>query len=204
MITREHLDRAIAELRAVADPYTRLHEADRLDGALVSARSVVAQIRRDTVNDMRSPVIGYGTIAQRLGLTKSRVQQIASTLTRPILAAYAVRDESGQWHGEPGLLRPGHYREAPTVIPFSPADEDNPLAGQTLTVRYGEVPPDDKVSLYTVQIRRDDGSPLNLRMTHPVEDALFGPPILGTQERQRWEAARDRRRRERTSSQRPG
>jgi hypothetical protein len=39
-------------------------------------------------------------------------------------------------------------------------------------------------------------SPLNLRMTHPVQDALFGPPILGTPERQRWEAAREQRQRE--------
>jgi hypothetical protein len=199
MTRRQHLDQAIAELRAVADPYARLREADRLDGALVSARSVIARIKKDTVNEMRSPVTGYGTIAQRLGLTKSRVQQIATAPARPALAAYAIRDESGQWHGQPGLLGSRPYKEAPTAIPFSPADEDNPLAGQNLTVRYGEVPSDDKVSLYTVQIRRDDGSPLNLRMTHPVQDALFGPPILGTPERQQWEMARARRRAKRES-----
>jgi hypothetical protein len=33
-------------------------------------------------------------------------------------------------------------------------------------------------------------------MTHPVLDALFGPPILGTRERQQWEQARERRRRQ--------
>jgi len=71
------------------------------------------------------------------------------------------------------------------------------VTGQVLTVRYGEVAEEGKVSYYTVQIRRDDGSPLNLRMTYLVQDALFGPPYLGSPERQRWEAFRDQRRRER-------
>jgi hypothetical protein len=72
-----------------------------------------------------------------------------------------------------------------------------PPAGQDLTVRYGEVAEEGKVSYYTVQIRRDDGSPLNLRMSYPVQDALFGPPYPGSPERQRWDALRDQRRRER-------
>jgi hypothetical protein len=33
-------------------------------------------------------------------------------------------------------------------------------------------------------------------MTHHVQDALFGPPILGTPERQQWEDAREQKRRE--------
>jgi hypothetical protein len=65
---------------------------------------------------------------------------------------------------------------------------------------YARLPPstrhDEQVSVYTLQIRQDDGSPLNLRMTHRVQDALFGPPILGTPEREHWDRAREQRRRE--------
>jgi len=52
------------------------------------------------------------------------------------------------------------------------------------------------ISANTLQIRQDDGSALNLRMTHAVQDALFGPPGLGTPERRRWDAARELRKRE--------
>jgi hypothetical protein len=196
MTNRELLAQAVAEIRAIPNPRERLDEANRLDSALASARAEVAKIRRDTVNSIRNPVTGYGKIAQMLGLSKARVQQIAREPGHPILAAYAIRDEAGQWHGETDLLPPGLYREAPSFIPFTPADEDLPLAGQVLTVRYGEVGEEGRISYYTVQIRRDDSSPLNLRMSYPVQDALFGPPCLGSSERQRWEAARDQRRRE--------
>jgi hypothetical protein len=37
-------------------------------------------------------------------------------------------------------------------------------------------------------------------MSYPVQDTLFGPPYLGSIERQRWETARDRRRRDRESA----
>ncbi len=149
------------------------------------------------MNGMRNPATGYGKTVQMLGLTKARVQQIAREPGQPVLAAYAICDEAGQWHGEPDLLPPGRYREAPSFIPFTPADENLPLAGQALIARYSEVAEEGKVSNYTVQIRRDDSSPLTLRMSYPVQDALFGPPYLGSSERQRWEAARDERRRER-------
>ncbi len=197
MIDRELLAQAVAEVRAIPGPRERLDEANRLDSALASARADVAKIRRDTVNSIRNPATGYGKIAQMLGLSKARVQQIAREPGQPVLAAYAIRDENGQWHGEPDLLPPGRYREAPSFIAFTPADENLPLAGQVLTVRYGEVAEEGKVSYYTVQIRRDDSGPLNLRMSYPVQDALFGPPYLGSSERQRWEAARDQRRRRR-------
>jgi hypothetical protein len=189
------LDQAIGELRAVTDPYARLREARALDDALVMARRVVAEIKRDTVESLRGASgAGYGGIARRLGLTKARVQQIANT-TRGLLAAFAFRDQDGTWHGEPELLQ-GRYREAPSFIAFSPADECNPLFGQVLTVRFGEVPEEHGVSAYTVQVKLDDGSPLNLRMTHRMQDALFGPPIQGTPEREQWDAAREQRRRQ--------
>lgn len=197
MADSRHVDHAIAELRGIGDPYRRLRQADELDAALAAARTVVAQIRQDTIRSLRGPVTGYGTIAQRLGLTKSRVQQIANAPARQIVAAYAFRDQRGQWHGQPRMLQEGSYREAPTFIPFDPpADKYNPLGGQILAVRYGPVTHDEQVSVYTLQIRQDDGSPLNLRMTNRVQDALFGPPILPTPERARWDQAREQRRRE--------
>jgi len=200
MTDRELLAQAVAEIQEIANPLERLDEANRIDNALAAARAEVAKIRRDTVNSMRTPATGYGKIAQMLGLSKGRVQQIAREPGQPVLAAYAICDEADQWHGEPNLLPKGHYREAPSFIAFAPADEDLPLAGQVLTVRYGEVTEPGKVSYYTVQIRRNNGSPLNLRMSYPVQDALFGPPYLGSSERQRWEAARDQRHRRRAAA----
>jgi hypothetical protein len=197
MTGSRYVDQAIAELRGIGDPYRRLRQADELDAALAGARTVVAQIRQDTVRSLRGPVTGYGTIAQRLGLTKSRVQQIANTPARQIVAAYAFRDQRGRWHGQPGMLPEGSYWDAPTFIPFDPpADKYNPLGDQILAVRYGPIAHDEQVSVYTLQIRQDDGRPLNLRMTHSVQDALFGPTILGTPERERWDQAREQRRRE--------
>jgi hypothetical protein len=196
-MTLRPIDQALADLRAEPDPYARLAEAHDLDSALVMARSVVAQIKRDTINALRGTTSGYGTIAQRLGLTKARVQQIANAPRHPgLAAAFAFRDEHGGWHGEPRLLPREQYREAPSFIRFSPTDRYNPLAGQVLTVRYGSVDEGHGVSAYTLQIRQDDASPLNLRMTRAVQDALFGPPLLGTPERQRWDAARGLRKRE--------
>jgi hypothetical protein len=190
------LDSAVEELRSIADPEKRLQMANLLDEALVAARTAVAGIKRDTVSEMRSPSVGYLTIAERLGLTKGRVQQIANAPRKSYPAAYAFRDENGAWHGEPGLLPAGAFRESPTCIAFAPADKYNPLAGQVLDVRFGEIDHDDRVSLYTLPVRLADGSALNLRMTHAVMDALFGPARTETPEREAWEAARDRWRQE--------
>jgi hypothetical protein len=197
MIGSRFVDQAVAEVRGVADPYGRLRQADALDSALAAARSTVAQIRQDTIKSLRGPGIGYGIIARRLGLTKSRVQQIANAPAKRIVAAYAFLDEHGEWHGQPGRLPQDSYGQAPTFIPFNPpADRYNPLGGQTLVVRYGGIAHDEEVSVYTLPIRQDDGSPLNLRMTDRVQDALFGPPIMGTPERQKWDDARERKRRQ--------
>jgi len=195
-MNQRHIDQALQELRAMSDPYTRLNEANSLDAALVNARSVVAQIKRDAIKALRSNTTGYGTIAQRLGLTKARVQQIANTPRKAWVAAYAFRDEHGNWHGHPELLPKGSYHDSPSFVPFSPADRYNPLAGQVMQLRYGPVDEDYGVSAYTVQVRQDNGNPLNLRMTHAVMDALFGPPIAGSPERQQWDAAREQRMRE--------
>jgi hypothetical protein len=186
------LDQAVEELRGITDPERRLKMANLLDDALANARTAVAGIRRDTVNEMRGPRAGYSTIADRLGLTKGRVQQIANAPRRPLPAAYAFRDESDTWHGEPRLVKDG-YAEAPTYIAFDPADKYNPLAGQVLTVRYADMDYDDRVSLYTLPVRLRDGSQYNLRMTNTVMDALFGPIQMGTPQRAEWEARRARR-----------
>jgi hypothetical protein len=180
------LDCAVQELRGIGDPERRLQVANLLDEALVTARTAVAGVKRDTVNEMRGPSVGYLTIAERLGLTKGRVQQIANAPRRSFPAAYAFRDESGAWHGEPGLLPAGAFRESPTFIAFAPADEFNPLAGQVLSVRFGDIDHDERVSLYTLPVRHADGSALNLRMTNAVMDSLFGPTRTGTAECEAW------------------
>lgn len=189
------LDQAVEELRGITDPERRLKMANLLDDALANARTAVAGIRRDTVNEMRGPQAGYSTIADRLGLTKGRVQQIANAPRRPLPAAYAFRDENCTWHGEPGRVK-GGYAEASTYIAFDPADKYNPLAGQVLTVRYADMDDDDRVSLYTLPVRLRDGSQYNLRMTNAVMDALFGPAQMGTPQRVEWEARRARRQKE--------
>lgn len=133
---------------------------------------------------------------ERQGLTKARVQQIANTPRSPVLAAFAFFDAGGRLHGNPEVALAGPLMEAPTFGRFNPADKYNPLAGQTLAVQYGPVEEDDWISMYPIQVRQPDGTPLNVRMTRPVQDALYGPPMCGTPERNQWEAAREQRRRE--------
>jgi hypothetical protein len=65
-----------------------------------------------------------------------------------------------------------------------------------LTIRFGELDHDDRVSLYTLPVRLGDDSALNLRMTNAVMDALFGPTNTGTPKYEEWQAARERRRRD--------
>jgi hypothetical protein len=192
--TPDMLDQAVERLRGITDPERRLQMASLLDEALVTARTAIAGIKRDAINEMRGPLAGYSTIAQRLGLTKGRVQQIANVPRKALLAAYAFCDQDDTWHGEPGLLPAGAYREAPTFVAFGPADKYNPLAGQVLTVRFGELDHDDRVSLYTLPVRLSDDSAINLRMTNAVMDNLFGPAHTGTPEYEEWQAAREQRR----------
>lgn len=193
-MTLRPVDQAVSDLQSVPDPYVRLRAAEELDAALVTARTAVARIKQDTIAELRTPATGYGTIAQRLGISKARVQQIANTPRPPVMAAVAFRDQSGTWHGDPSLLS-GPLYEAATSGPFSPADKYNPLADQVLTVTFGEVTEDTEVSMYTMQVKEGpNGRLLNLRMTRQVQDALFGPPITGTPEHREWEAARERRR----------
>jgi len=189
------VDQAVADLRAVPDPLARIREADSLDSALAEARAAVAQIKREAVASLRTASTGYGTIAQQLGVSKARVQQIANASGKVVMAAYAFLDASGRLHGDPAEGM-GPLMEAPTAVPFTPADKYNPLAGQTLVVLYGPVANDGNVSLYTLQLRGEQGRNLVVRMTHQVQDALFGPPMSGTPERDEWEAARERRQRE--------
>lgn len=193
-MARKHVDRALAELRNQPDPYVRLQEARELDEALKVARIVVAKIKQDTVRALRTNTAGYGTISRHLGLSRGRIQQIATAPVHPLMmaAVYAFRDEQHHWHGERNLLPEGVYQEAPSCSPFRPADADNPFYGQQLTFRYGGVSEEHGITAYTVQVRLQDGSPRNFRMTEAMQDALFGPPIIGSPERQAWEAARDR------------
>jgi hypothetical protein len=194
-MTLRPVDQAVADLRKVDDPIARIREADSLDSALAEARAAVAQIRRDAVTALRTSTSGYGSIAQQLGISKARVQQIANAPRKPVMAAFAFLDESGRLHGDPAASQ-GPLMEAPTAVPFTPADKYNPLAGQRPVVMYGPVADDGKVSLYTLHLRGAEGKQLVVRMTHQVQDALFGPSQAGTPGWEEWQAARERRRRE--------
>lgn len=189
-----YVDRALAELRKQRDPYVRLRQARELDEVLKVARIMVAKIKQDTVRALRTDTAGYGTISRQLGLSRGRIQQIATAAVHPLMmaAVYAFRDEHNEWHGEPSLLPDGAYEEAPSFNPFHPADAGNPFYGQMLTFRYGGVSEEHGITAYTVQLRLRDGSPRNFRMTEAMQVSLFGPPIIGSPERQAWDAARDR------------
>jgi hypothetical protein len=168
-----HIDKALAQLRAVHDPYERLHEADRLDGALAVARTWVAQIKRDTINELRNGNTGYGRIGLRLGLTKGRIQQIANTASKLGSVVYAVRDEHGNWHGNDGLLPKDSYTDAPLAYPFREGDESHRLAGQRLTARYGNVTEDESITAYSLRVKAGEGREISMRMTEDVLRALF-------------------------------
>jgi hypothetical protein len=189
-----HIDQALKDARAILDPYARIKQADQLDEALATARSVVAKIKRDAINSLRTPTTGYGSIATKLGLTKTRVQQIANIPTKTIPVAFAIQDEHGQWHGNPALVT--EYAQLTAAYPFAPADQFNPLAGHTFTVRCAALADDEDLSLNALHLRNNDGGITPARMTHAVYTALFGPTETGTPEYTRWTKAQDAKRRE--------
>jgi hypothetical protein len=188
------VEQAIVKLRAVADPYERLAQADELDGALAGARTIVAEVKRDTINALRTPTTGYGGIARRIGLTKARVQQIANAPAKFVAVAYAVCDEAGQWYGEPNLLSSG-YVDRPMPNPFKPSDAYNPLWGQTLILRCGDLPDDERLGLNAMFVETSEGM-RPVRQTHLLLDVLFGPHDVTSAQRREWEANREQRRRE--------
>jgi hypothetical protein len=113
---------------------------------------------------------------------------------RPTLAvAYALldRDEPERgWLGDPDLDLA--HRDYPAPRPFEPADPDNPRFGHRFVFRCGNLGGSELLTLYAVRVVIDDGREIAVRMTHPVMDVLFGPPILGTPERRAWEELRRR------------
>jgi hypothetical protein len=189
------IEQAVAELRAIGDPYERLARADELDGALAGARSVVAEVKRNTISALRTPTTGYGGIARRLGLTKARVQQIANTPSKFVAVGYAFQDEVGEWYGERDLLPTGQYIDRRMAYPFKPADLFNPLWGQTLTVRCGDLPDSGELGLNPMFVDTENGM-RPVRPTHGVLDDLFGPHDMTSPARAKWEAKREKRRRE--------
>jgi len=114
---------------------------------------------------------------------------------RAIVAAYAVQDEDGDWRGEPGLPVEPHW-DYPMAHPFEPADRYNPLYGQRLTLRCGQLNDSQRLTPYAARVLTDRTREIAVRITSAVQDVLFGPPITGTPERQEWEDKRERRRQE--------
>ncbi|MEV4055172.1 hypothetical protein AB0J55_28560 [Amycolatopsis sp. NPDC049688] len=171
---RVSLDQVLRQLRTTADPYQRLRDADELDQALVAARSAVTMIKKATVNELRDRTTGYGTIAGKLGVTKTRVQQIANAADKHGPVVVAVKDETDRWYGQPDLAGGAGSGEAETANPFRPANQDHPLYGQKLLARWMDLPYDEHVSLYALHLHGDDGSIRPTRMTLDVFDTLFG------------------------------
>ncbi len=170
---RPTLDQVLHQLRDVSDPYRRLREADELDQALVAARSAVTMIKKATVNELRNRTTGYGTIAAKIGVTKTRVQQIANTSNKTGPVVVAFRDKDGRWHGRPDLAGGADSGEAEMANPFRPANQNHPLYDQKLLMSWVDLPYDERVSLYALHLRGDDGSIRPTRMTLDVFDALF-------------------------------
>jgi hypothetical protein len=167
------LDQVLDRLRSIADPYHRLSKAEELDEALVAARSAVTMVKKTAINQLRDRTTGYGTIAGRLGVTKTRVQQIANTADRRGLVVVSLRDTSGRWHGQPNLALSGSSIEVPMAHPFRPANERHLLYGQTLVARCIDLPYDHRVSLYALHLLGNDGGIRPTRMTLDVFDMLF-------------------------------
>jgi hypothetical protein len=164
-------------LRSVVDdPYQRIHDADLLDSALATARVWVAQIKRDTINQLRTGDIGYGRIGMRLGLTRGRIQQIASAASKLGPVVYAVRDESGRWDGSARLLRSG-YTDTPFAHLFREGDEQHPSAGQRLVARYGPIPDSVPITAHSLRVAVEHGREMPLRMTDELLGALFAHSI---------------------------
>ncbi|MFG1645722.1 hypothetical protein ACGFMK_36045 [Amycolatopsis sp. NPDC049252] len=117
---------------------------------------------------------------------------------RAAVTAYAVRDATGGWYGDPDLPVERRW-DYPMAHPFEPADEYNPLYGQVLTLRCAElgnnIGREQHISPYAVRVLADQRREVAVRITAAVQDALFGPPITGTPERAAWERLRDQRRR---------
>lgn len=113
---------------------------------------------------------------------------------RALATAYAVLDEDGEWMGKPRLLPEGRYHDYPMAYRFKPSDPYNPLSGQVLTLRCGQLPDDDRVAPAAVHVVAEGKREIAVRVTYLVQDALFGPPILGTPERAEWDARREQRR----------
>jgi hypothetical protein len=119
---------------------------------------------------------------------------------RPALAVvYAMQDEHGDWHGQPNLLPPGRFQRVSASHPFEPADELNPWYGQRLEYRCGDVAgelADADIGPYAVRVVTEDQRELAMRITHVVQDVLFGPRFTGTLAWEGWMARREQRQRE--------
>jgi hypothetical protein len=118
---------------------------------------------------------------------------------RAVVTAYAVLDDTGRWQGEPDLSVARRW-DYPMAYPFKPADLYNPLYGQVLTLRCAELGEDigseQHITPYAARVLADQRREVAVRITYAVQDAMFGPPILGTPERAAWEQQRDQRQRE--------
>lgn len=118
----------------------------------------------------------------------------------PTAVAYAVLDEEEHWDGQPNLLPTRQYKDAFAEHLFEPADLDNPRYGQKLKFRFGDITgvvDEEQISPYAVRVVTADGRTLAFRMTHRVQDVLFGPRSTIGPDWDDWAARREQRQRQR-------
>lgn len=172
----DHINAAIAELQAIADPQVRVKSAGDLDDLLVHAREIVREVKAAAVRSMRDSggSVGYGRIGAVLGLSRARVKQIIDTpRTR---AVYAYRDQDGHWHpaGAENLLPDGEFYESD--LEFDPATP-RPEAGQRLRLRIGPVDANQvPLSLHAIHVERPDGNARRVIATQALLDEMFREP----------------------------
>lgn len=168
----QHHRDALEALRRITDPEKRARAGLALQTAM-----------RETTPDIRATIDGavrtlrenltLEQIGQRLGITNQRVSQMANGYRRAV--AFAFRDESGAWHGRPDLVT-DHVDGTLTITPDASA---RGFAGQTVTIRYGEVKGDPtlvggEISMNTATVTAPGGQRRGVLLTHEVARLLAG------------------------------
>ncbi|MFE0309870.1 hypothetical protein [Amycolatopsis sp. NPDC058986] len=188
----------MAELIEALQRFITLPALDRAaqSPSLIEATKAVMAAERSTAmieatNPATAGHLSHGELARRLGVTKPL---IGKTIAR-VPVAFAMRDETGRWYGDPNLPVTESW-DYPLTGRFKPADVYNPLHRQLLILRCAALPEDQTVTPYAAHVRAEDSREFAVRVTEQVRDAMFGPPITGTPERIAWERRRDQRKRD--------
>jgi hypothetical protein len=168
MSTDEQIGRdAVAAIAAIKDAEARARIAHLAIPELRRVRdSALAEVRRPG-RGIRPTLEALSAL---LGVSHQRVSRM---ITPPsgALAAYAFRDETGAWHGEPDRLAAGYVTATLEFNPVSPS----PFAGQRLTVRCGPIEEfaPEQVDLVAMRPVLEDGTVIVARGTRLLHSLLF-------------------------------